>query len=1434
MFAFYCINSFAQVNLEWVNTFGGTKGAEFNPTDIKTDIYNNTYVVGSFNGMADFDLGTDSLIFNTNNGADNGIIIKYDTNGNILWVKQLVSNGTGVSWISKILIDDSLNFYIIGRVGSADFDFSSNTVNVSGNPNGYIAKYDSNCSLKWVYEISAFDSHCSDITFDINGNIVVVGDYKNGSASVYATNGIFNLINANGHTNGFLLKYSSGGNLIWSDAFECDYQMTVSSVSVNNDNDIIVSGNFKGTADLDPGIDLSYLSSSSQIYSATFFGKYDSNGNFKWAEKISSSAQFSWTVPTSQHIDDSSNVFLVGYFTDPVDFDPSASDSILTPVLGSGGDCFITKYDSASNFIWVKHIIAGPNGARMAFDSSYNIFLAGVYSDILTDLDPGPASYSFSSNEIPGTYLAKYTKDGNFMTVNNYPAPISGLIQRLNIDSNNNIHYCGIFDNETDFDFGPGIDIHNANVEDNLFVAMIDGNGNHLWATAPFQSDGYDEGGDKIILDNDGSVNISGNYSGTADFQIGTDTLIVTSPFEKSRFILDVEETGWVNRVISTYNGYPSNPSVPLEIYDYFTMDKNGNFFTVGLLSDTNLDVNPGVDTTLMSYNDFSVDIIFSKFNHSGNLIWAKSIGNSWPMVIKGISSDSSGNIYIIGDFGYDTLDVDPGPGVYNLLPFTYGSTSLISFIAKYDLNGNFLWAYRYEPANVQFTKIEVDSDQNIIVAGSFGGSIDFDFSSNFYMLNSGPGEQVFIAKYAPDASLIWANKFATASSGIIRDFTFALDNNNIVTGFKFTGTVDMNPGPPVYNVSATGLYCIASFNSDFEFKWAKPPGQSVSGGEIRAMDIAIDLKKNIYLAGSLVGTYDFITGGPQFILSSNGSGGRDIMFAKYDSLGSFVWANAFGSFGSNDEAYDIEVNSQGYIYITGEYKKTVNFETNGGNSNQTSNGFYDAFIAKYNQPCTLPTITNITSNFYSICSGGSMSLSVNGNLNDALNWTWFDDPGLTNEIGTGVSITVSPTANTTYYVMGTGFCVTGSPVGSITVTIDNNDTIPPIAQAQPATLYLDGNGTATLNPSQVDNGSIDNCGIATYSVNPNTFNCSDIGIQNVIFTATDNSGNFSTTNVSVTILDTISPTIQSCPNDTILFANSSNCTAQVVWDVPVVIDNCSSLIENVNYPNGSFFEGGTTQVNYIFSDLSGNSVGCTFNVNVDTLISIGSSIIDINCFGESTGEINISISGGTLPYNYSWSNSSTLEDQIGIPSGTYSVVVTDDNGCSVESNYIINEPTDIQLSATSQDEINGLDGSIDLTTIGGTPPYSFVWNNGLTSEDISSMSSGIYTVIVTDFNGCQDSITVYIGTQLLIENIENSFLNIFPNPTNRYLNVDLDSYLSSSIKEIRITNLIGQELFYTKEFSNVLDLFYLPSGIYTIEFIFQDFSQSYKFQKIR
>ena len=226
----------------------------------------------------------------------------------------------------------------------------------------------------------------------------------------------------------------------------------------------------------------------------------------------------------------------------------------------------------------------------------------------------------------------------------------------------------------------------------------------------------------------------------------------------------------------------------------------------------------------------------------------------------------------------------------------------------------------------------------------------------------------------------------------------------------------------------------------------------------------------------------------------------------------------------------------------------------------------------------------------------------------------------------------------------------------------------------------------------------------------------------------------------------------------------TATCSATVNEPTPIAIQINPSNVSCAGGNDGAIditVSGGTPAYSYLWNngatteDLMNLSAGtysvqvtdangCTattssITINEPSALTANCSPTDVSCNGGSDGAVDLTVAGGTAPYLYAWSNGSTMEDISGLAAGTYSVVVTDANGCTATCSATVNEPTPIaiQINPSNVSCAGGNDGAIDITVSGGTPAYSYLWNNGATTEDLMNLSAGTYSVQVTDANGC-------------------------------------------------------------------------------------------------
>jgi len=393
------------------------------------------------------------------------------------------------------------------------------------------------------------------------------------------------------------------------------------------------------------------------------------------------------------------------------------------------------------------------------------------------------------------------------------------------------------------------------------------------------------------------------------------------------------------------------------------------------------------------------------------------------------------------------------------------------------------------------------------------------------------------------------------------------------------------------------------------------------------------------------------------------------------------------------------------------------------------------------------------------------------------------------------------------------------------TLEVNNVDLEAPVLSLMEGIVYLDENGFAgPADFSIVDNGSSDNCGIVNIDFNTGPFDCSSIGTYMVDVTATDAAGNASTEPANFIVMDTIPPVID-C---SMLQDISTNSCDAITFPMPTATDNCN-LVEIViveGFESGSVFPSGTTTVTFRAIDDCSNFSECSFNVTVNVDLMLDLTTTDITCPGGTDGSLTTVVTGGIPPYTI-FSNP-PIADNGNVPAGTYSINVSDSGNCFASQTFTISEPAPIDVTAVS---IIGSDwgtgeGEIDIEVSGGTEPYLYNWvdqtNSSIaTTEDLTGLEIGIYTVIITDNNGCESgafSFQIESTSATIDPSFDNNKIVLSPNPASNFIQIEHLDNISEKVEVISIDGKVLKEI-NRLEATTRVDCSDLESGLYLMRF---------------
>jgi len=690
--------------------------------------------------------------------------------------------------------------------------------------------------------------------------------------------------------------------------------------------------------------------------------------------------------------------------------------------------------------------------------------------------------------------------------------------------------------------------------------------------------------------------------------------------------------------------------------------------------------------------------IIAATITNAQTYQWALSAGSTNSDYGIAIAVDGLGNSYVTGGFR-NTADFDPSPGVANLT--SAGGDDI--FVANYNSIGTYQWAFRIGGAGIdQGRDIAVDGFGNIYITGRFWNTVDFDPGPGTANLTAS-GMDIYVAKYNSSGAYQWA--FNVGSTGDEEGYSIAVDGtgNVYVTGY-FWFTADFDPSAGTSNLTANGMdLFVAKYSTSGIYQWAFNIGGT---GDDIGYQITSDGSGNVYVTGNFVGTADFNPGAGIANLTS--VGGDDVFVAKYNTSGVYQWAFNIGG-NSTDQGWGVALDGLGYLFITGDFLGTADFDPGPGTANLTSSGSYDIYVAKYNISGAYQWAFNIgcPSPDWGLANAvdGSGNVYITGQFQSTVDF----DPG----IGTA---NLTPVGSADAYVAkynSSGSYQWAFDIGSAGFVRGNG-----LATDGSCNIYVTGQmeltadfdpGSGTANHTSV--GS-DDIFVAKYS------DCPPPIIAD--FSASDS-------------------TI--CAGSCINFADSSTGSPPTSWNWSFPGSSTpTSILQNPS--NICYANAGTYPVTLIVTNLTSADT-ISHNILVSPLPVISSiAVSDTVCNGSCT---NITASGAAT---YTWMPGSLTGATVNVcPTATtiFTVVGTSLAGCIDSSTIEITVVANPTVTATAVSDTICSGSCTDLTASGA---LTYTWMPGGltgTTVNVCPTTTTIYTVVGSLMAGCVDSSTIQI-----------------------------------------------------------------------------------------
>lgn len=655
----------------------------------------------------------------------------------------------------------------------------------------------------------------------------------------------------------------------------------------------------------------------------------------------------------------------------------------------------------------------------------------------------------------------------------------------------------------------------------------------------------------------------------------------------------------------------------------------------------------------------------------SQNWLWAKSVSGNINDRGYSICTDAGGNVFVTGGFSNSSFNI----GSFTLS--NVGNNDV--FIAKYDANGNVLWAKSAGGTGEDYgSSISTDIAGNIFVTGCFNSS-SITIGNNT-LTNIGSLD-IFLTKFDANGNVLWAKSAGGINSDLVFSVCTDTAENVFITGIYYSPTIIFG-STAFSNLGGYDFY-LAKYDANGNALWAESEN---SNYDLISNTATTDESGNVFITGSFQSPS--ITLGSVTLINSS-SPYVDFFLAKYDPTGNVLWAKSAG--GTNSEVgLSVSTDNQGNVFVTGDFKSPdITFDST--ILTNASAGNYDAFIAKYDGNGNMLWAKGIAGT--DLERGWSVSADIGGSayvtgsfMSPAIT---FDSNTLTRPSGSD-----SPMFIIKYDPIGNVQCSTSLASGG---DYKNN-----ICTNTLGDVYIGGDF------------SISPFNIGTYTLT--------LGGQTDIFVAKYSCGlSASVSQTSVLCNGTCTGTANATP----LYGISPFTYS---WNtIPLQTTQAATELCAGNYI-------------VTITDSTNSTASALITITEPQPLTLVSSYTATIC-GTNSGTATVNAAGGTAGYSYFWDPASqTTQTIINLEAGTYTSTVTDANGCIQTSSVTIpsNAITISTASIPSACDVNT--GSATVTPNNGTPPFVYLWNTGETSQTITGLGIGTYTVMVSDSNDCTQS----------------------------------------------------------------------------------------------
>ena len=466
----------------WTKSMGGASSTG-SSTCLTIDAYGNVYVTGFYSGTVDFNpdpIATDNHVAT---GSD-VFLTRFNADGSYAWTKSM--GGTGTDSSNSVSVDSYGNIFITGSY-SATVDFNPDPI-VADNHTSislddiFLTKFNADGSYAWTKSMGGTGTDSSNsVSIDTYGNVYVTGIYW-GTVDFNPDPVATDNKTSAGNNDVFLTRFNADGSYAWTKSMGGMDQAFSNSISIDTYGNVYVTGFYSGTVDFNPDpVATDNHTATGILTYDIFLTRFNADGSYAWTKSMGgSSSSYSRSVSTDAY----GNVYITGYYTSTVDFnpDPIATDNHKVKGLN---DIFLTRFNADGSYAWTKTISGtGSSFSRsVSIDTFGNVYITGSYSGTV-DFNPAPnAADTRTPAGSDDIFLTRFNADGSYAWTKSMGGTSKDRSNSTLIDTYGNVYVTGYFQGTADFNPDPIAvdDLTPAGLQD-IFLAKLD-------VTAPVTSD---------------------------------------------------------------------------------------------------------------------------------------------------------------------------------------------------------------------------------------------------------------------------------------------------------------------------------------------------------------------------------------------------------------------------------------------------------------------------------------------------------------------------------------------------------------------------------------------------------------------------------------------------------------------------------------------------------------------------------------------------------------------------------------------------------------------------------------------------------------------------------------------------------------------------------------------------------------------------------